>query len=141
MERTGGAGALITLRAHHILCLQGFRGLGYDSVFTVNMARIHESITKNPDQTVQIVCGIDDICEPCPNHQGKICAKSADAEKNVQATDQKVLSFLDLPSHYVDSAKNIFVRANRILQTKHAAEEVCGACAWREKCLWYQSRA
>lgn len=132
---------MLILRPHHILCLQGFQGHGYDSVFIKNLAAIHESVSKNPDQIVQISCGIDDICEPCPNHREKICAKSEQAEKNIQAIDRIVLSLLDLPYLYIDSVRNIFTHANRVLKTKNSVKKVCGSCEWREKCFWHQSRA
>lgn len=127
----------IKLRPHHLLCLQGFQGHGYSEAFTANMARLH--VGARHDVPVQIVSGIDDICGPCPHHHENICAKSPDAEKNVRAIDSKVLSLLGLRDGHADTAENIFTLVNRVLHTQADVKDVCGDCAWREKCLWYAS--
>ena len=47
---------LITLRGHHLLCIQGYQGYGYSEKFTDNMDNIIEDLIKegflNKEQTI-----------------------------------------------------------------------------------------
>lgn len=52
------------LRAHHLICLLGFRGLGYSPEFVENMARIADQLRSFPHTVIEIVRRPDDICSP-----------------------------------------------------------------------------
>ena len=56
----------LTLRGHHLLCLQGFQGYGYDDKFVKNMSYIN-NLRKSENTTVSITNKADDICRCCPN--------------------------------------------------------------------------
>lgn len=130
----------VPLRPHHILCLQGFQGLGYDAAFTANLSQIHKKVHQNPKTAVKIVLGIDAICHPCPHHQQNRCAKTDESQIEMQELDQKVLTLLDLSVGHETTAQEIFVRANDRLKTKQDVKNVCGLCSWKQKCTWYLSR-
>ena len=65
---------VIYLRGHHLLCLQGYQGYGYDDNFKKNMENII-NILKNEDSNVKVVLteSPDVLCEFCPNLKDKIC--------------------------------------------------------------------
>ncbi|UJF34059.1 DUF1284 domain-containing protein [Paenibacillus hexagrammi] len=57
---------IIKLRGHHLLCLLGFRGMGYSPEFCVNMTKIYETLRSQPETEIEIVEGPDDICAAFP---------------------------------------------------------------------------
>src|SRR3990172_4704328 len=63
---------IISLRAHHLLCICTFSGTGYSAEFTSNMRTIVDAC-RRPGQRVALVEGSDDVCAPCPHHAGSIC--------------------------------------------------------------------
>ena len=50
----------LVLRGHHLLCLQGFQGYGYDEDFVKNMTEINFS-RKQKDTLISITNENDDI--------------------------------------------------------------------------------
>lgn len=45
----------LRIRAHHVLCILGFRGEGYSREFVENMRRVVDIIRANPQAVIQIV--------------------------------------------------------------------------------------
>lgn len=85
-NKTHSMDDLISLRAHHGMCLAFFRGEGYSSDFTRHMAQVHEYLRQNPQQKIRVVEERDIICRACPNLHGGVCET---AEK-VARYDRKV---------------------------------------------------
>jgi hypothetical protein len=56
----------IRLRGHHLLCMLGYRGMGYSEAYAANMNAVHERLRKEPDTTVALVEGADDLCACFP---------------------------------------------------------------------------
>ncbi|MBM7563638.1 DUF1284 domain-containing protein [Paenibacillus sacheonensis] len=56
----------IRLRGHHLLCLLGFRGMGYSEAYAANMANVYNRLKDEPDTAVTIVQGPDDLCACFP---------------------------------------------------------------------------
>ena len=83
----------LKLRAHHLLCLQGFQGYGYNDRFLKNLGEIHERVFQNPYQEIELISGIDDICGPCVHHEDGRCVSH---EKKIQDMDQRTLELLGL---------------------------------------------
>ncbi|GGI99813.1 hypothetical protein GCM10010885_06360 [Alicyclobacillus cellulosilyticus] len=77
----------IRLRGHHLLCLLGYRGMGYSAAFTANMTRIHATLRRQPDTLVELVDGPDDLCDHFPPDQPRHCE-----DGNVQRRDAAVLA-------------------------------------------------
>ena len=82
----------LKLRGHHLLCLKGFQGYGYDESFVENMILIN-SERKLPQTTVSICECADDICSSCPNLVDGICEDKTQNERIV-SMDEEVLKNL-----------------------------------------------
>lgn len=61
------AGAAVPIRVHNLLCLQGFQGVGYDDVFTANMAQLHTRLLGAPETPILVVRSPDHLCSACPH--------------------------------------------------------------------------
>ena len=83
----------LKLRGHHLLCLKGFQGYGYDESFVENMILIN-SERKLPQTTVSICECADDICSSCPNLVDGICEDKTQNERIV-SMDREVLKKLN----------------------------------------------
>lgn len=124
------------IRAHHLLCMQGFQGHGYSEDFSKNMAEIINKLDSNPEQTIEITVECDAICSCCPHNIKEKC-KNLLFNWKVKLMDRKVLKKLGLEAGTHDSAKNIFSLVNKRFKTYTDIQEICRNCRWREKCLWF----
>jgi uncharacterized protein len=67
----------LRFRPHHFLCTLGFQGKGYNSAFTANMARVVTDLNTVPHRQIEVTAGLDTLCGPCPNHNGKTCGEES----------------------------------------------------------------
>ena len=127
-----------TIRAHHLLCLQGFQGYGYNEDFVANMKDVIQAILSTPDTTqLKLVSGQDDFCTACPHHGGTVCKKDATADARMKSMDNATLEKLNLTEDVIHSAQDLIALSNKVLKTTHDVKAICGLCEWREKCLWH----
>ena len=124
----------LTLRGHHLLCLKGFQGYGYDDDFTKNMAKVNAQ-RKSENTTVSLIDSADDICKACPNLKNDICENETQ-NINIVRMDRQVLKKLDVSNEY-DSIE-LFEKIDEIFNSKENVSEICFNCMWHEKCLFYQ---
>ena len=124
----------LKLRAHHLLCLKGFQGYGYDENFTHNMIKIN-SMRKKSKTTVFITNTPDDICKECPNLKNNICDNKNQNERIIKM-DNAVLKKIDNKKEY--SSTELFNKVDEIFNSKDSVKEICYTCKWQEKCLFYQ---
>ncbi|MGZ4135214.1 MAG: DUF1284 domain-containing protein [Tumebacillaceae bacterium] len=61
------------LRGHHLLCLLGYRGMGYSPEYAENMTRLHQTLRENPETEVLLVVGEDDLCAKFPTDHPYHC--------------------------------------------------------------------
>lgn len=125
----------IKLRGHHLLCLQGFQGYGYDSDFIKNMAEINEQRQKET-ALVLVQHSADDICKACPNLKNNQCIDEKHNEEIVKM-DLEVLSKLDIDNEF--KSTELFENISNIFNTKKSVENICFECKWHEECLFYQN--
>ena len=125
----------LILRGHHLLCLKGFQGYGYDEAFTENMTEVN-SIRKQKDTTVSLTSAPDDICSSCPNLKNGICENSRQNERIV-GMDLEVLNKLDDRKEY--NSVELFTEVDEIFNTKESVSKICFNCLWHDKCLFYQN--
>ena len=124
----------LKLRGHHLLCLKGFQGYGYDEGFVENMTHINAE-RKLPQTTVSLCESADDICSACPNLIDGIC-EDTNQNDRIVSMDREVLKKLNVTKEY-DSIE-LFDKIDEIFSTKESVSKICFDCKWSEKCLFYQ---
>jgi len=124
---------VITLRAHHLLCLQGFQGYGYSKKFVKNMAQIFAKMKS--DTSLKIIAKPDDVCSACPHNKNNLCNKNNDAGNSIREFDQEVVRKLDLSIGKRYEAKPLFNRVKKVLNNEVIIEDLCSDCDWVEECL------
>lgn len=124
----------LVLRGHHLLCLKGFQGYGYDEDFTKNMTEVNYK-RKQPNTTISLVSSPDDICSACPNLKDNLCE---DKKQNqiIIDMDNEVLKKIDATKDY--DSRELFEKIDEIFSTKKSVDKICLNCMWHEKCLFYQ---
>ena len=107
------------IRAHHLLCIQGFQGLGYSAGFVENLQKIINHIQEYPKQTELILTDdLDDICQACPHSGTAECEKDPQADAQIKAMDRAVLKKLDLDTGIKDSYEHLVELSNAKLTTR-----------------------
>ena len=122
------------LRGHHLLCLKGFQGYGYDQDFTENMIEVNAK-RKLPQTKVSLTNAPDDICKACPNLKNDVCGDELQNERIINM-DNEVLNKLDISKEH--NSVDLFEKIDNIFNTKESVSKICFECMWHEKCLFYQ---
>ncbi|TSI10727.1 DUF1284 domain-containing protein [Lysinibacillus sp. BW-2-10] len=113
------------LRGHHILCLLGYRGMGYSKEYVENMTQLHQLLRANPQTTVLLVEGPDYLCDKYPNSGEYHCQNS-----NIYKRDQTILEKLGLRIGEILTWKDIEERVSEhIIPTDIGV--ICESCSWR----------
>jgi hypothetical protein len=128
------------IRAHHLLCMQGFQGYGYNEDFSENMSKVIKNLKSSPEQKIKIVTECDVICLYCPHNKKEKC-KNILSNWIIKRMDRKVLKKLGLEVGTNISAFSIFSLVNERFKTYSDIQDICGDCKWNEKCLWFISRS
>lgn len=119
----------LVLRAHHLLCAEEFRGLGYSPEFVANFARILVDLASHPEKPVCLTDRPDAICAACPWLKRKACARNEEGEKKVSRLDEVVCARLGLKPGAVMSWADLEAlfrsRADRDWRLL-----VCRGCSW-----------
>lgn len=114
------------LRPHHIVCMHGFIGEGYDHIFTENMGNTIKNILSN--NLLEVVFHWDNICSKCPNLNNKGFCKS---EKKVRSLDQKTIELLELKEQ-IYNYNELKETLKREL-TPEKLEYICSECSWYQE--------
>jgi hypothetical protein len=119
----------VRLRGHHLLCLFGFRGLGYSAAFVENMRLVAEAFFGEGGPEVELLDECDDICRACPRKEEGGCAARPDSEVSVRARDARVLMRLGLSAGERRPASWL---RDRIADGIGPAElaDICAGCEW-----------
>ncbi|HOI09138.1 MAG TPA: DUF1284 domain-containing protein [Myxococcota bacterium] len=126
------------LRGHHLACLLGFTGHGYDPAFTARLADL--AARYRDGEPVEVVAGLDDVCARCPGRDGDTCARHPGAEAAIRAQDAAVLSALGLgPGDRTTCAR--VTAALAVPATRRAVRDACGDCRWTAVCAWWRGDA
>ena len=119
----------LPMRGHHLLCVLGFRGLGYSEEFIRNMQAVVRRLHNQPQVVLKLETGCDVICRACPYRWGEWCARRPNAS-NPEATDRAVLARLGYSPGQRVRAVRVFRRvAERILPQD--INKLCPDCEWR----------
>jgi len=121
----------VRLRGHHLLCLHGFRGLGYSEGFVANMQAIRSLILESPQIPIEVIDTPDSICEYCPHCSSNGCSKNgSESEALIGSKDRTVLEKLSLKAGDRITACNVFAQTSRVF--KGALDSICESCHWRK---------
>ena len=135
MIQNPGSSNIINIRAHHLLCMQGFQGYGYNQEFKCNLEKLIKYLDSHPHCRLKVVADADVICEKCPHLKDGYCNKSLPSD-SIQDMDLKVLKKLGISEGKIETSHNLFHQVNLTLNQ----DDICGDCSWQNKCLWYQSK-
>lgn len=128
---------IIKLRGHHLLCLQGYQGYGYDSEFEKNMTKIHKKLNittindndnndytnnknnennKNKNNNIKIIVGdtADDLCAFCPNLKEGICAGNAE----ISIKNKKDLGKIIENNNHIIKLDSIVLKKSKVEKNK-----------------------
>ena len=121
----------LKIRAHHLLCLLGFRGLGYSPKFVEKMGKVAKELHLNSTFPITILTERDTICASCPHNKANKCRKKADSELKVRARDWEVLQRLGLETGTQLSAGATWTKVKERLIPDDLVE-ICQGCEWLE---------
>ncbi len=129
----------LQIRGHHLLCIQGYQGYGYDRQFEINMSSVKEHLMAD-NHLIEVVTGLDVICASCPHAGDSGCNLDSNANETITLMDQNLLKALTIRPGTLIQAETIFALTNTKLQSKLDLTGICDQCRWQQKCLWFQSR-
>jgi uncharacterized protein len=125
------------IRAHHLLCLQGFQGLGYDEKFIANMKHVINELKSHPEQLIEVTNSCDCICAACPHQKNFLCGKTLTSNNEICLLDDLVLKKANLTAGSILSFSEVNKIIGKKLKNRKDIEEICGNCSWREQCLFF----
>ena len=116
------------LRAHNLLCIQGFVGKGYSPEFVANMKSIVGGLGGTTEVTV--VAEPDSLCSACPNLKQSGCALHGEGtEKGIVRQDKDVLARLGLADGATVTWGEILARIRARVKPDDL-DGICGTCPW-----------
>ena len=121
----------LEIRAHHLLCLLGFRGLGYSPTFVEKMGKVAKELHLNSTFPITILTERDTICASCPHNKDNKCRKKPCSELKVKTRDLEVLQRLNLKTGAQISASTIWAKIKERL-TLEDIVLICQGCEWLE---------
>ncbi|MGA9139406.1 MAG: DUF1284 domain-containing protein [Methanocella sp.] len=120
----------IPLRAHHLLCLLGFQGIGYTADFIRNFQKVKRLVEQNPDLEIEVVDSCDVVCIQCPNAQGSHCFKGGLSEnRSVRDMDRRVMAKLDIRPGDRFKARDLFALIKEKIGPSDI-RDLCRGCEW-----------
>lgn len=118
------------LRAHHLICILGFRGLGYSPDYVANMSRIVAQLRSSPQSLIEVVTKPDDICVPCPFlTEGGCRVQGPESEGIVRDRDLVVMARLGLVAGDKVTWPDAVARIRSSICPADL-DEICGDCQW-----------
>lgn len=116
------------IRAHNLLCIQGYVGKGYSPEFVANMTRVVESLGDTVEVTV--VDRPDVLCDACPNLEAGGCALHGEgSERGIVAQDRDVMHRLGINPGAKHAWSDIMKRIRSNIRPDDL-DSICGSCPW-----------
>lgn len=140
----------IKLRAHHLLCLQGYRGYGYDRNFKINVENVLHCLKTNPN--VIVLKSSDAICGRCPNLKDEKCCLNLGrydnlSKEKMESSNQEIIKMDSFVIKKTSMIENKLYNINDLYEDINSSFEkvddlidICGSCIWTKECSWYQSK-
>lgn len=134
----------LRIRAHHLLCIQGFQGKGYSADFINNMSQIIYFLNDGPNnisKKIKVINHSDDICNHCPHLEKthletNICSQFPESEKRINEMDNQTMELLKLEYGQKYNYNDISRKINNI-NSFFQIKSICGHCSWNKDCLFY----
>ena len=117
----------ISLRPHHLLCLQNFVGEGYSGGFTTGMAGVHKRLMADPSARIRLKEGTDQICAGCPNRAGDVCTSGKPDRYDKEVLERTGLAVGDCLTWQEALEKALPLN-------RDCLPEICGDCQWFSLC-------
>lgn len=124
--------ALLEIRAHHLLCLLSFRGLGYNEEFIENMKNVLATAFSD-GAILKIVDRCDAICASCPHRKGNQCGKREDSAEKVWDQDRRVAHRLGITIGDKRPSSDIGALIRKKITAADLAQ-ICEGCEWLDYC-------
>lgn len=120
----------IPLRAHHLLCLLGFHGIGYSAEFIRNLHKVKRLIDQNPELEIEVVDDCDVVCLQCPHSQDSLCVKGeASDNKTVRDMDHRIMEKLDIRPHDRFKVREIYALIKEKIRPEDM-NDFCRGCEY-----------
>ncbi len=120
----------IPLRAHHLLCLLGFQGIGYTADFIKNFQKVKRLIEQHPDLEIEVVDTCDVICIACPNmHNGECFKSGIKHNRMVKDIDRRVMEKLGIKPGERFKAKDLYALVKEKIPPGDI-NDICKGCEW-----------
>ena len=119
------------LRGHHLYCLRFTdmqfhdRGERYQNTYD----GIRDTLENQPDSTVQVVLGPDDLCRECPICSSDGCHSKHGDEPVIRKWDQAVLEGLG-----IEPGREMPVREYQAIVSRKSPLAYCHRCKARMSC-------
>jgi hypothetical protein len=127
----------VRLRGHHLGCVQGFTGHGYDGPFTARLAAIAGALRADPTAPVVLADGADDVCEACPHFQGSVCAREPGAETRVRAHDAAFRAALGIAALGTVAIADVASFLALHMESRESLRIACSGCPWTGDCSFF----
>lgn len=118
------------LRGHHLLCVHGFRGMGYSPDFIVRMGGIVRDIRDtSKDFSITVVAAFDDACFACPHKGETECEAAEGSNDHVLSMDSKVIDHLGLEPGRTYKKSELLARTAEKVNPADL-DTLCEGCSW-----------
>ena len=120
----------VRTRGHHLLCLSGFRGIGYSKKHTAAMWQAKKQLFASASGIrVVLQTSPDDICKACPWLKDDVCHWGNESREGiVSLRDRHTLSRLGLKCGIAYPGEEIRRRLG--LLSKADVLRICNGCHW-----------
>lgn len=118
------------VRGHHLLCVHGFRGMGYSPDFIKNMDQLVTNIRdEKKDFMIKVVAAFDDACVACPHKGMTECEANEGSNQHVLSMDGKVIAHLGLePERAYRKSDLVALTAGKVQPAD--LDYLCAGCSW-----------
>lgn len=118
------------LRAHHMLCILGFRGRGYSKAFVENMYQVVQKLHSLPETVVEMRDTPDHICVRCPFISEAGCSeKGPGSEERARKRDHDVMEKLGLATGTTLVWSEVLQKIGNLISSEHI-RGFCYDCEW-----------
>ncbi len=126
-----GKTEVIELRAHHLLCILGFRGLGYSEEFVANLKKIITVFRVDGNREVRLIHWCDDVCKYClHNIEGRCQKKNGFAENSPTMMDLNLFEKLGISSGTVVQFNRVMALIKERIDLNFM-KSICRDCEWK----------